>query len=142
MAAQRRPPRKWTLRDAEAEFPIHRDTLAKRLLKAGEEPDAEGCYTTKQICGVVYGDEEQAKQRKAIAEADLAEMERDERAGLLLPGDVVEGVWQDAIAHMRAVVDGLELSDEGRRRLLATLREIPLSEYTKKVETEPEAAAE
>lgn len=142
MAAQRRPLRKWTLRDAEAEFPIHRDTLAKRLLKANEEPDPEGCYTTAQICSVVYGDEEQAKQRKTVAEADLAEMERDERAGLLLPTDVVEGVWQDAIAQMRAVVDGLELSDEGRRRLLATLREIPLSEYTKKMEAESEAAAE
>lgn len=134
MGARRRPVRKWTLADAEAEFPIERHTLANRLGKANEEPDSEGLYTTKQICAVVYGDEAQAKQRKAVAEADIAEMDRDERAGLLLPADVVEGVWQDAISLMRDVVNGLEITDAAKRRLLGALRDIPLSEYQAKVE--------
>lgn len=67
--------------------------------------------------------------RQARADADLAEMRRDERAKKLFPADQVVAAWTDALTELREVIATFNVPREERARLMAALRDIPVSEY-------------
>jgi len=119
----------WSVNQAALEFGIDRRTLTKRLGVVGVKSDESGTYTTAQICAAVFGDSESEKLRKLKAEADLAEMERDERARMLLPSEIVEIVWEGALEGMKAVVSSADIPKELRHRLLEQMKQIPLDDY-------------
>ena len=119
----------WTVSKAANEFGLDRHTLQKRLTLAGVQPAEEG-YTTRDIVRSVYGDMDGEKLRKMSAEADLAEMERDERSRLLISSETVAKVWTDALANLRAQVMAADLPKVTRAQLIKSLKEIPIRDYT------------
>lgn len=122
-------PLRWKLTRACAEFQIDRRTLDRRLAESQQFPGEDGCYSTGQICAAVFGDLDGAKLRRAVAEADLAEMERDERAKKLIDADLVCSVWTEALTNLRAIVMAADLPKVTRAQLIRQLKDIPLSEY-------------
>lgn len=132
-------PLRWTLNKAAEEFGFARQTVKNLVIREGIAPDEDSTYSTRQIVAALFGDLERQKQRRAKAEADLAEMERDERAKELMAVTAVESVWLEALGELRNVVLSLDLPADARARVMASLREIPLHEYTK---TQREEAAE
>jgi hypothetical protein len=125
-------PVRWTVGRAAAEFGVDRKTLDRRIVDAGVKPSTEDdCYSTAQIIAAVFGDLDAEKLRKMRAEADLAEMERDERARSLLAAEVVSAVWLDALTGLRAVVMAADVPKTTRAQLLKQLRDIPLNGYEK-----------
>jgi phage terminase Nu1 subunit (DNA packaging protein) len=123
-------PFRWSLNRAADELGVARPKVRSRLARAGITAAADKTYTTKQILSALFGDKDAEELRKLTAEADVAEMKRDEMDGSLLPADVVEAVWQNAISEMKDIVTSLDIPDEARRRILAALRTIPIGDYT------------
>ena len=57
-------PLRWSIERASREFKLAQNTLRKYLHQGGAEPDADGCFSTLQICACVYGDMRAEKLRK------------------------------------------------------------------------------
>lgn len=127
--SQSSAPLRWAINKAASEFGIDRRTLERRLAEASVSPGRDRKYSTGQICAAVFGDMDSAKLRRANAEADLAEMDRNERAKKLISADIVQSVWTDALSQMRAIVMAADLPKLTRTQLIKQLKEIPLSEY-------------
>lgn len=119
---------RWKINRAAPEFGVDRRTLAKRLADAGEAEGAGG-YTTRQILAALYGDLDGEKLRKLSAEADLAEMERDEQARALIRADIVEGTWNEALTNLRAIVMAADIPKVTRAQLIKQLHDIPIHDY-------------
>jgi hypothetical protein len=120
-------PLRWSLNKAAEEFGFARQTVKNRVVRAGISPE---CYSTRQITAALYGDKEAAEIRRANAQATLAEMECAERAKDLLPTRIVTAVWQDHIGKLKDVVSSLEMTKKERAKMMAVLRDIPISEYS------------
>jgi hypothetical protein len=132
-------PWRWSLNKAAEEFGCTRQTIKKRVVRAGINPGDDGMYSTKEIVSAVFGDKEGETIRKLKAEADLAEMERDERAAILLPADVVQQVWESALGEWRAIVAGFDIPKAARHRLLEQMKRIPINDYTERAVSPDEA---
>ena len=121
---------RWSVNRAAGETGFARQTIANYLAASQAKPGEDGCYSTQEIMSAIYGDMDGEKLRKIRAEADLAEMERDERNRSLIPAPIVEAVWLDVMTNLRGVVLAFEMSKEQRHQLIKLLRAIPISEYT------------
>jgi len=122
-------PIRWTLHRAAGETGFARQTVRNRLVTAGISPGDDDCYSTQEILRALYGDSDGEKLRKLRAEADLAEMERDERSRSLISSEVVEEVWTEVLTNMRGAVQSLDLDRKQKHQILETLRAIKLSDY-------------
>jgi phage terminase Nu1 subunit (DNA packaging protein) len=122
-------PLRWTLTRAAEETGFARQTVKNRLTSTAQEAGKDGCYSTAQVLAALYGDYDGERLRKLRAEADLAEMERDERARSLIPAAIVEATWTDVLQNLRGVVMGFDLTRQQRHQMLETLRAIPIHEY-------------
>jgi len=122
-------PFKWSLNKIAEETGYARQTIKNKMVAANIEPDAEGFYTTRQMLAAVAGDYHAEKTRMTSAQADLAEMERDERARLLIPSDVVATVWTDALTGLRSIVMAADIPKVTRAQLIKQLQEIPIGDY-------------
>jgi phage terminase Nu1 subunit (DNA packaging protein) len=67
--------------------------------------------------------------RRTRAEADLSEMKRDRMAGKLIELEAAAELWAEALGEMRNVIATFDLPKEMRARLMASVREIPLTDY-------------
>ena len=119
----------WSLNRASIEFGIDRRTLEKRLTGIDVQPGDDG-YSTRDIVRAIYGDMEGEKLREKRAQADLAEMERDERAHLLIASELVAKVWTDALGNLRATVMAADIPKVTRAQLIKQLKDIPICDYT------------
>ena len=119
----------WSLNQIAAEFGWARQTVKGRLAQAGAEPSEKDTYTTKQVVAALFGDSDTADMRRKMAEADVAEMERDEKDEKLLPAAAVEAVWQDALGRMKDVIAANVASEDTRRTIFKAMQAIPISEY-------------
>lgn len=68
---------KWSTTQAAQEFGISPDTLTRRLREAGHEVAGRQRWTARQCAEAIYGtgDIKQARYRREMAEAELAEIE-------------------------------------------------------------------
>jgi hypothetical protein len=57
-------PLRWSIERASREFKLAQNTLRKYLHQGGAEPDADGCYSTQQLCACAYGDLRAERLRK------------------------------------------------------------------------------
>ena len=51
-----RLPLKWSIERASREFRLAQNTLHRYLRQSDAEPDDDGCFSTLQIVGAIYGD--------------------------------------------------------------------------------------
>jgi len=136
MARKQTPGERWSVNRAAVEFAVHPGTLARRLAAAEIKPDAAGTWSTRDICAAVFGDLAGEKLRKLRAEADLAEMERDEKERSLLPADIVEAVWSDTLASLRSIVNTADIPKVTKAQLIKQLHDVKDTAYTEKPKDE------
>lgn len=130
-STDRRESVRWSLRDAEAEFPIHRDTLSKRLLQLGEKPDDKDTFSTKQICAAVFGDREAEKARLNKEQADRVALDNAERRRALIKVEdaltLARKFTFAAIAKFRGI-DALSVAE--KNVVIAELRGLADADFT------------
>jgi len=122
-------PLRWSLNRAAEEFGFARQTVKNRMVSRAVKPGADGCYSTAEVVAALFGDLAGEKLRKLRAEADLAELERDERTRSLIAAEVVSMVWTDALTNLRAIVMAADIPKVTRAQLIKQLQEIPLCDY-------------
>lgn len=108
---------KLSLRQAEIEFGVSRDTLRKRLVAAGIEGD--GGFTIQEICAAVYDDKHRETMRKLREGADAAALSNArERAAICDPADIAARLERKAVAW-REFVAGIDMQEATKAKLLA-----------------------
>ena len=137
-----KPQIKLSAQGAAEEFGIDPRTMLKFLQTAGLPTVMGSRFTVRQVCGAVYGDISGARLRKTMAEADTAEMERDEKSGELLPVHLVDAVWTDIRDNVKGVILASGMTREEKHQVLTLLREIKHFEYREKQNAVGDEAAE
>ena len=122
---------RWGIERAASDFAIDRKTLAKRLVAMGERGavGADGCFSTIQICGAVYGDLQIAKIRRAQADAELSELELKRQSALVVLTSDVVSAWAKITQAVRLRISETSLSDDEKAVILADLRELSTLDY-------------
>lgn len=77
--------KRWTVTEAASETGRSRETIKRGLSKAGEKVSADGTFSTKQLLAALIDDLKEAKARKERAEAELKELELQEKRRELIP---------------------------------------------------------
>jgi len=127
--------------DALAKLTTLTDQRHRQLAKAGFFPDpVKGRYQTeKTIQGVIRYYREAAQvdineeqlERRTRLQADLLQIEKDEKEGKLLPIEHVETAWEFIIVNLRQRIwHHQKLSDEIKRDLLSEIINIPERDYS------------
>lgn len=93
---------KWTLKKGSVEFDVHTDTLAKRLRAAGFNIGKGQRYTTLQIMEALFGDLEKERIRLTRAQADVAEVDRQETLEALVPKEVERASLASVLVPLRS----------------------------------------
>lgn len=98
---------KWSLKKGAAEFGLDFQTLAKRLQARGHEL-GRGCrYTTIDIMDAVVGNLEKEKIRLTRNQADVAELDRGERLGVLVPKESNHAAIASVLLPLRSMLMGM-----------------------------------
>lgn len=131
MAATPTPSIRWTLTAAEAEFPISRDTLSRRLHQLGEQPNDAGTYSTHQIIAAVFGDAGAEKARLAREQADRVAFDNAQKRGEFIA--VVDAVRlaRRYVHAVRQKIVALTITEEEKQTILAELRRLADENFTK-----------
>lgn len=108
-----------------------RETLSKRLHQQGEQPGADGLYSTRQICAVVFGDREGEKARLAREQADRVALDNDERRRALITVADAKRLASRYVFAARQRILALPLSDEEKNAILTDLRRLGEEDFTK-----------
>src|SRR4051812_35464109 len=87
-------PKRWKISEAALEFCIDDETLSKNLRAAGILKGDDGMFYTVQICAAIYGSIDGEKLRKARADADTSEIQRDKLLESILEADAAYLVWE------------------------------------------------
>jgi phage terminase Nu1 subunit (DNA packaging protein) len=95
-----KPPIRWTLQQAGAEFGIDPATLSNRLRAASIAAGDDKRFSTKEILTAIAGDLDRQKTRNEGAKADLNEMKRDLDERRLIPAEAA----RDALDRLRAAI--------------------------------------
>jgi hypothetical protein len=74
-------PLRWNLKKAAIEFRISKDTLRKNLNQVSATPGEDGCYSTEQITGAVFGDLYNARLRVENERYERLRLENEFRRG-------------------------------------------------------------
>jgi hypothetical protein len=130
MGAEIKPAVRWTLRDAESEFPLGRDALARRLSESGELPGEDGKFSTKQICGVVYSDQEMQRTRQLKEQADRLEIENSKLRGKLIPVDEALIVLRRYCFAVRQKILAMEATDESKNALISEINRMATADVS------------
>jgi hypothetical protein len=120
-------PLQWTCERAEAEFVFLADTLRKNLRQAGIEPDANGCFTTVEICRAIYGGLSEEKLRTQREITKRYQLENAITEGSYLDRKALTAAFSgiaDAISSR--IMSDHGLSREAKEDILRDLSSIPV----------------
>jgi hypothetical protein len=119
---------RWTVNLAASEFGLDRRTVATRLKAAATVPASDGTFSTGQVAAAIYGDLAGEKLRKLRAEANIAVMKDLQLRGSLVPADMAESLWADAIVQVRVSVEQADyIPADSRTRLLKSLQQVVMA---------------
>jgi phage terminase Nu1 subunit (DNA packaging protein) len=94
---------KWTIQKAATEFGVDPKTIRSGLARneVAVKKGRGSSYTTRQITAAIFGDLKGERIRETRARADLLELKRKEREGVLVPMDVARKVLADVLLPVR-----------------------------------------
>lgn len=125
----------WTLEQAAREFGHDRNTVAKSLVAAGEKPDAQGCYTTQQMCAALFGDLVHEKIGLTRAQRIKEETHNRQRAGELVEvAQVIELAQRFCFAARQKILLSA-MQEEEKQALLVDIGRLAEADYTQ-IETD------
>jgi len=113
---------RWTLEKAATEFGLDRTTLSKRITTAGILAGADKMFSTADICAAVFGDIEGEKLREKRHQANLLEMEEEERRGLLLKKSEVYDQIDKLGIELKANIMACNIGEDEKRDILKTMQ--------------------
>lgn len=113
---------RWTAEQAASEFGKDARSIAKRLKKDGVAPGEDGRYSTQQIASVIFSKLDDAKLRKAIAEAKLAEMEVKKTEGSIVDVDSAMSLFDNVLMAIKRVVLKSKLPREDQDDILREMQ--------------------
>ena len=117
---------KWSLGCASAEFKLAPNSLRKYLHQIDAEPDADGCYSTAQICDAIFGDLRAERLRKERQLTKKYELENAiTEASVLNRSELMKGLAGIADAMVSRIMSSA-LSREAKEDLLRDLAGIPI----------------
>ena len=118
---------RWTIGRMKEEFGIGQATLAKRLSECGIEPEADGCYSGRQVRallekGTAINRARLAKMQAetALARAKTAVIERD-----YLRRDEMERALLNSYGYMRRIIERSTLPERDKIALYRLLGATP-----------------
>lgn len=118
----------WNLTQVEREFGVDRATLERRRRELAIKANVEGCYTSRQIAAMMFGDKEAEVIGKTKAEREKTETEVETMRKTRIPLEVHEQVNGEAFGSMAAIIKahrGKILTDDVISDLQSALRDIP-----------------
>jgi len=119
---------KWSLDRASREFKLAPNTLRKYLHQGDAEPDADGCFSTLQICACVYGDMRAEKLRKERELTRKYQLENQITEGNLLDRQALAKTFAlIADAMVTRINSATELPRNVREDILRDLSTWPLA---------------
>lgn len=129
-----------SLREAEAEFGTHRDTLSKLLLQAGEKPGEDGRWSIQQVCAQVFTDERRERARLAKEQADRVAIDNAKQRREWIPvEDAAKLNGRIAFAIRQKIVLLPNLTTEEKNEILTDIRRLASVDFTKVPDPEEDA---
>lgn len=112
---------RWNFQQAEREFGVMRDTFAKRSRALGIEPGADGCYSSRDIAAMMFGDKEAETVGKLAAERRGQELKNALTEGELIPTATVIRLAESFLVPVRQRILSSSLTEEERAEMLEDL---------------------
>lgn len=123
-------PMTWTLSKAGVEFGFDPKTVGARLTDAGQKPDNNGRFTTRQICAALYGDERAEKQKLLAEQIKHAALKNAKQEGSLIALESACFVAQRAAFAVKQRILSLSLPDDEKRGLLAEIAALAETDFS------------
>ena len=101
---KRHTQKRWTLLEAASETGRSRETIKRGLSKAGEKVDKDGTFSTRQLLSALIDDLKEAKARRERAEAEMAELELQQKRRELIPASEVSAVVNGTLSTLTEAV--------------------------------------
>jgi phage terminase Nu1 subunit (DNA packaging protein) len=120
---------RWTILSAAQEFGLDEKTLNGRIRRSGELAGKDGCYSTAQICGAVFGDLEQERTRLVKTQADIEELCLAEKRNDLVPVQAAFLVVSNMFFAVRRIILMSELTKEKQDAALKELEGLKPSDF-------------
>jgi phage terminase Nu1 subunit (DNA packaging protein) len=98
---------KWSVLKAAREWEIDRETLSKRLVRAGFTVKQGAEFTTREISSAIHGSLQLERIRLTRAQADIRESEKLERDGFLIREEQARELLARVLAPLRTLIVGL-----------------------------------
>lgn len=127
-------PIRWTLERAASEFAINPRTLAKRVRRDSILAGPDGRWSTVDISKAIVGDVEGERLRKLKAEADLLELELEQKMGTIANLSDMELAWGNVVVALRQVIKGSNLSQSEKEACLRQIRDSLTGDILKRPE--------
>jgi phage terminase Nu1 subunit (DNA packaging protein) len=112
----------WSLTAAAVEFGHDRITIRRKLSEAGEQPDAKGHFTARQICAALFGNVYAEKLRLSRAQAEAAERKNARESGRVIALDVAIDTCARVVGALSQKFRSSSLSLAEQRSFLIDLR--------------------
>jgi|SRR6516162_9655059 hypothetical protein len=117
---------KWSIDRASREFRLAQNTLRKYLHQGDVEPDADGCFTTLQICECLYGDLHAEKIRKERELVRKYQLENEITEASVLDRKSLSAGFAAIADAIKSRIMASELSRDAKDDLLRDLASIPV----------------
>ena len=134
---------RYTLRGAASQFGCSPESVRKKLIELGEEPDANQTFSTSQIIKVLFSDEKSERLRRTRAEANLFEARAAILKGEHLNKAALVEVMSAIVSAIKQIIEGSELGQERKSEILQNLADVqPAFDRVHKAQTRAELAPE
>jgi hypothetical protein len=122
---------RWTINRAAQEFGRDRNALDRMRIKSGIEPGADECFSTQQICAMIYGDKEKAAIKKLEAEARIAERKDAEAAGKMISVESAARINANIAVPIRQMILTSSMPNEERIEILTQITRLENVDFSK-----------
>ena len=119
-----KPPIRWTLQQAGAEFGIDPATLSNRLRAASIAAGDDKRFSTRQIVTAISADLDRQKTRNESAKADLTEMKRDLDERQFIPAEAARASMDKLRVGIMEVIAASPLSEKQQAAIAGNLKRL------------------
>jgi hypothetical protein len=117
---------RWSVERAAVEFGVSIATLRKALNRNSARPVEDGCYSTQEIVGALFGELHREKIRSQRALARKLELENAIIVASVLNKDALTRAFGDLADSLAQAVMSSDLNRQGKEDFLRNLRGWPL----------------
>lgn len=106
---------------AQREFGTHREQLERRRRALAIEPGADGCYTSREIAAMLFGDKEAETIGKIAAERKKVELDNARTEGEVIPTASAARISESFLVPVRQKILSCSMTDAEKDEMLLDL---------------------